>query len=55
MNVCLENVVYCEQNGLQYQLDNYAVRFRQILYFVPASQVRLINYFFDDFLQTKIF
>lgn len=40
MNVCLENVVYCDQQGLQYELENYAVRFRQILYFIPQSSVR---------------
>lgn len=38
MNVCMENVVYCDQKGLQYRLDNYAVRFRQILYIqIPDS------------------
>lgn len=38
MNICLENAVFCDQKGLQYKLDNYAIRFRQILYVqIPES------------------
>lgn len=40
MNVCMENVVYCDQKGFQYKLDNYAIRFRQILYIQIPDSVR---------------
>ncbi|KAG5680067.1 hypothetical protein PVAND_009595 [Polypedilum vanderplanki] len=32
MNISLENAVYCDQKGLHYKMDNFTVRFRQILY-----------------------
>lgn len=30
MNICLEDCVFIDQKGFQYEIDNYAVRFRQI-------------------------
>lgn len=39
MNISLENAVYCDQKGLQYKLDNYAIRFRQILYIQIPDEV----------------
>lgn len=41
MNICLEKVVYCDQKGLQYQLDNYAIRYRQILMIQIPDQVNM--------------
>lgn len=32
MNLCLESAVFIDQKGLQYRLDNFAVRPRQISY-----------------------
>ncbi|CRK90872.1 CLUMA_CG004562, isoform A [Clunio marinus] len=38
MNIFMEKVVYCDQKGLQYKLDNYGIRNRQILYIqIPES------------------
>lgn len=38
MNITLENLVFCDQKGLQYKLNNYFIRFRQILYIqIPES------------------
>lgn len=45
MNICLESVVYCDQKGLQYKLDNYAIRYRQILYVqIPESVSKILRF-----------
>lgn len=47
MNICLEKVVYCDQKGLQHLMDNYAIRFRQILYVqIPDSVSTTTNHWF---------
>lgn len=38
MNITFTNAVFCDQKGQQYKIDNFMVRFRQILYIqVPDS------------------
>ena len=41
MNICLENVVFCDQKGLHYKFSNYAVRYRNIMYLKVPDEVRL--------------
>jgi len=41
MNICLENVVFCDQKNSQYKLDNYAVRYRQILYVEIPEKIKI--------------
>lgn len=48
MNITFSNAVFCDQKGQQYKIDNFMVRFRQILYIqVPDSvsfRLKLSNF-----------
>lgn len=43
MNVCLEDAVFIDQKGLQYRVDNFAVRPRQIAYIQLPNNVSLMT------------
>lgn len=51
MNITFSNAVFCDQKGQQYKIDNFMVRFRQILYIqVPDSvgfKLKLSMHFLD--------
>lgn len=51
MNITFSNAVFCDQKGQQFKIDNFMVRFRQILYIqVPDSvgfKLKVLMHFLD--------
>lgn len=42
MNITFKESVYCNEKGEQYRMENFMVRFRQILYIqIPDSKVSI--------------
>jgi hypothetical protein len=50
MNITMEKAVYCDQKGNQYRMDNFMIRFRQILYIQIPNKIEL-NKAIQDYMQ----
>lgn len=46
MNITFEESVYCNEKGEHYRMDNFMVRFRQILYIQIPDNVSITCFLF---------